>query len=127
MKKKASLYIHNAIFSALLKFYNNNDIAKKVIEVLKDDLNVDYDVYKTNTDGFTFRRKKDDNITTGDIMHILAKSVRQLIKEDKDNFTDYVQDNYDIEFNMDDVNSDFSETIFDVTKNGRLLVIEFDM
>lgn len=126
MKKRVALYSYTAVFSSLLKFYDNNEIAKKVVEIMKDDLNAEYDVYKTNSDGFVFRRKKDDNVSTTDIMRVLAKAVRQLIKQDKDDIVDYIQDNYDIEVDLDMIDSDFSDAIFEITKNGRLITVEFE-
>lgn len=125
--KSSTSYIYSAIMSALMKFYNIHDIADKISELSLDVVGSKLDVYSCKSDGFILRRKGDKSITNSEYSKLFCKSIKQLADETDDGLSSYVSDVYEFDYEGKHINSDFTEYIFSIKTEGRLIYVEVDL
>lgn len=126
MKK---MYMYSAVISAVLKFYSVREIAEATAEMLKEVTGGanEFDVYNAKSDGFVLRKRKDSSVSFADMHKSFYKTIRKLVEDEDDGITSYMYDQYDVKYDKDEVNSDFSEYILDITTNGRLITFVLDI
>ena len=129
--KSNKVYFYSAVMSALMKFYNLKDIADCMIELIHEiDPSIQFDLYKVKSDGFIMRRK-DSNQTKSNITATIYKSfykaTEKLVDDSADGIQSYMSDQYDIEYDSDQIDSKFAEFIVDIDINGRLVTVSFDI
>ena len=126
MKK---MYMYSAVISAVLKFYSVHEIAEATAEMLKEVTGGanEFDVYNAKSDGFVLRKRKDSSVSFADMHKSFYKTIRNLVEDVDDGITSYMYDQYDVKYDKDEVNSDFSEYILDITTNGRLITFVLDI
>lgn len=126
MKK---MYMYSAVISAVLKFYSVHEIAEATAEMLKEVTGGanEFDVYNAKSDGFVLRKRKDSSVSFADMHKSFYKTIRKLVEDEDDGITSYMYDQYDVKYDKDEVNSDFSEYILDITTNGRLITFVLDI
>ena len=125
--KSNKTYCYSAIMSALLKFYSIHDIAKGIEEISSDVIGNELVVYTCKSDGFILRKKKDSIISDADIVKAIVKVLKKLISDEDDGIESYVSEQYDVDMSDSMVCSDMVERIFDIEKNGRMIIIEMDI
>ena len=129
--KSNKVYFYSAVMSTLMKFYNLKDIADCMIELIHEiDPSIQFDLYKVKSDGFIMRRK-DSNQTKSNITATIYKSfykaTEKLVDDSADGIQSYMSDQYDIEYDSDQIDSKFAEFIVDIDINGRLVTVSFDI
>lgn len=127
--KMKKMYMYSAVISAVLKFYSVREIAEATAEMLKEVTGGanEFDVYNAKSDGFVLRKRKDSSVSFADMHKSFYKTIRKLVEDEDDGITSYMYDQYDVKYDKDEVNSDFSEYILDITTNGRLITFVLDI
>lgn len=127
--KMKKMYMYSAVISAVLKFYDVHEIAEATAEMLKEVTGGanEFDVYNAKSDGFVLRKRKDSSVSFADMHKSFYKTIRKLVEDEDDGITSYMYDQYDVKYDKDEVNSDFSEYILDITTNGRLITFVLDI
>lgn len=125
--KNNKAYCYSAIMSALMKFYSIHDLAVQVEELSDEIVGTGLEVYNCKSDGFVLRRKKDNLVSDADLTKLFIKSLRKMIKDTDDGVESYIFDQYDFEYDEKMIDPDLITYIFDVEKNGRLIVVDIDI
>lgn len=125
--KNNKAYCYSAIMSALMKFYSIHDLAVQVEELSDEIVGTSLEVYNCKSDGFVLRRKKDNMVSDADLTKLFIKSLRKMIKDTDDGVESYIFDQYDFEYDEKMIDPDLVTYIFDVEKNGRLVVVDIDI
>lgn len=125
--KNNKAYCYSAIMSALMKFYSIHDLAVQVEELSDEIVGTSLEVYNCKSDGFVLRRKKDNMVSDADLTKLFIKSLRKMIKDTDDGVESYIFDQYDFEYDEKMIDPDLITYIFDVEKNGRLVVVDIDI
>ena len=119
--------MHMAIVHMFFELYSVRDLAERVVDDL-DDSNVgSVELHSSKQAGFTIRCKKDVEIDDTSIIDAITNSMQHMLDEKEDDAMDFMSDNYEQAFNPDKVNNDLVYETFDISHNGRLIVIEIDM
>lgn len=120
-------YTYSALMSTLMKFYAISDIAKKMAENITSETGVEIDVYNCKSDGFILRKRKETTISLATLIQVFAKTIREMVDEEKDGIVDYLYDIYDVEYKEKDIDNKFATTIVEIVRSGRLITVELDM
>lgn len=120
-------YTYSALMSTLMKFYAISDIAKKMAENIASETGVEIDIYNCKSDGFILRKRKETTISLATLIQIFAKTIREMVDEEKDGIVDYLYDIYDVEYKEKDIDNKFATTIVEIVRSGRLITVELDM
>lgn len=120
-------YTYSALMSTLMKFYAISDIAKKMAENIASETGVEIDVYNCKSDGFILRKRKETTISLASLIQIFAKTIREMVDEEKDGIVDYLYDIYDVEYKEKDIDNKFATSIVEIVRSGRLITVELDM
>lgn len=120
-------YTYSALMSTLMKFYAISDIAKKMAENITFETGVEIDVYNCKSDGFILRKRKETTISLATLIQVFAKTIREMVDEEKDGIVDYLYDIYDVEYKEKDIDNKFATTIVEIVRSGRLITVELDM
>lgn len=120
-------YTYSALMSTLMKFYAISDIAKKMAENIASETGVEIDVYNCKSDGFILRKRKETAISLATLIQIFAKTIREMVDEEKDGIVDYLYDIYDVEYKEKDIDNKFATSIVEIVRSGRLITVELDM
>lgn len=120
-------YTYSALMSTLMKFYAISDIAKKMAENIASETGVEIDVYNCKSDGFILRKRKETTISLATLIQVFAKTIREMVDEEKDGIVDYLYDIYDVEYKEKDIDNKFATSIIEIVRSGRLITVELDM
>lgn len=120
-------YTYSALMSTLMKFYAISDIAKKMAENIASETGVEIDVYNCKSDGFILRKRKETTISLATLIQVFAKTIREMVDEEKDGIIDYLYDIYDVEYKEKDIDNKFATSIVEIVRSGRLITVELDM
>ena len=120
-------YTYSALMSTLMKFYAISDIAKKMAENITSETGVEIDVYNCKSDGFILRKRKETTISLATLIQVFAKTIREMVDEEKDGIVDYLYDIYDVEYKEKDIDNKFATSIVEIVRSGRLITVELDM
>ena len=120
-------YTYSALMSTLMKFYAISDIAKKMAENIASETGVEIDVYNCKSDGFILRKRKEITISLATLIQVFAKTIREMVDEEKDGIVDYLYDIYDVEYKEKDIDNKFATSIVEIVRSGRLITVELDM
>lgn len=120
-------YTYSALMSTLMKFYAISDIAKKMAENIASETGVEIDVYNCKSDGFILRKRKETTISLATLIQVFAKTIREMVDEEKDGIVDYLYDIYDVEYKEKDIDNKFATSIVEIVRSGRLITVELDM
>ena len=120
-------YTYSALMSTLMKFYAISDIAKKMAENITFETGVEIDVYNCKSDGFILRKRKETTISLATLIQVFAKTIREMVDEEKDGIVDYLYDIYDVEYKEKDIDNKFATSIVEIVRSGRLITVELDM
>ena len=120
-------YTYSALMSTLMKFYAISDIAKKMAENITSETGVEIDVYNCKSDGFILRKRKEITISLATLIQVFAKTIREMVDEEKDGIVDYLYDIYDVEYKEKDIDNKFATSIVEIVRSGRLITVELDM
>lgn len=123
--KNIDKYNANAVFGALIKFYDIHDIAEAVSNAISEDCKVSVDVYRVKSDGFILRKKKDTGLLVNGVYKAIRTAIKKLVAE-ADGVTDYISDQYEVDYTEKMVDIDFIQYIFTVNIRGRIIFVEID-
>jgi len=121
MNKK---HMHAALMHTLVEYGSMKTLASKVVSHIADGDGAE--VQEVKSTGFTVRCKKDVDVSDSKMYKIIARGIRDIFDDHIDDVLDYMADNYDIAYDSGMVDEDFSETIFEVMKSGRLIYVVMD-
>ena len=118
--------INLAIVHTFFELYSVRQLAERVVNDLDDQDVGSVELHSSKTSGFTIRCKKDAEIDADLVCAIIADAMGDMLNDMEDEVIDYLADNYDIIYDPALVGKDLVKTVFDINRNGRLLVIEID-
>jgi len=124
--KNSKKFMRMTTMHALLQSVTMSDLAKATVEAFNAEHSGDIEVDIVKENGFTLRRKKDATITNTDIQDSIRDAIRSLAKENAEDITDFISENYEFEYDDAIITTGFVSDIFDIDRNGRLIYIEVD-
>ena len=115
--------IRLAMINTLFEFYTIKEFASAIAEAISKKYG-SAEVHTTKKRGFSIRCKAD--VEEDAIIKTLVKTIRSFLDDKYDEVLDYVADNYEIAYDSDMIDTDLVSDIFDISTNGRLIIIDID-
>ena len=119
--------MHMAIVHMFFELYSVRDLADRVVDDLDDEDVGSVELHSSKQSGFTIRCKKDTEIENETVVDAIAEAMSDMLDDRDDEAMDFMSDNYEQGFDSDQVNNDLVRETFDISHNGRLIIIEIDM
>ena len=118
----------NTRLAVVHTFFNIFDV-HQLADAVVDELNHDggAELHSAKQTGFTVRCKKDTEVSKDDVRKAIINAMSNMMEENLDEVLDLMADNYDIAFELDMVTTDLAKGVFDISHNGRLIIVEIDM
>lgn len=114
-----------AVVHTFFNVFNVHQLADAVVDELNRDDGAE--LHSAKQSGFTIRCKKDTEVSKDDVRKAIADAMSSMMEESLDEILDIMADNYDIAFELDMVTTDLVKGAFDISHNGRLIIVEIDM
>lgn len=112
-------YRNQAVIEAFNKLFGAKGLSDKMIQD-EPELIID----KVRDLGIILKCKKDT--TKDDIRKIITSSMRRMIKDNIDNFSDYINEKYEFNFDMDQIDDDFVRELFSIKIDKKYVYIEVE-
>lgn len=119
-------FIRASILGEIMRACSMDTIADAIVEALNEKKDVDVSVSDTHTDGIVIRKKKDCDLTDLLIRKQAAKALRGLVSKNPV-IVERMLDEYDITYTKSSLSDDALEGILIISRNGRLITLEFDV
>lgn len=118
--------VQRAIVHTFFDLYTVRQLAEQVVNDLDDQNLGSVELHSAKQGGFTIRCKKDAEVENSTMYDIIANAMVDMLDKKSDDVTDMMADEYDIAVDLDVVDADMIKSMFDISHNGRLLIIEID-
>lgn len=125
--KQNGIYAKGAVVATFMKYYKMKDLADKIIVVVKKDTDEDLQIAECRDSSIVFKKKRDSVITDAAFAAATAKAMRKIIDKDSDVFSADLNDRYELDFSIDSIDTEFIESVSDITKSPKNFYIEFDI
>ena len=119
--------MHMAIVHMFFELYSVRDLAERVVDDLDDADRGSVELHSSKQSGFTIRCKKDAEIEDSTIIDTIVDAIADMLDDKEDEAIDFMSDNYEQGYSPDSINKDLVREAFDISHNGRLIIIEIDM
>ena len=118
--------VQRAIVHTFFDLYSVHQLASRVVDELDEKDVGSTELHSVKQSGFTIRCKKDSEVEDSTIHRIIKRAMTDMLDDRSDEAVDSMLDNYDIALDLDDVDTDMIRSIFDISHNGRLIIVEID-
>lgn len=125
--KNSKKLMRMATMHAFLQTSNMEDLAKATAKEFNAAHSGDIEVDSVKENGFTLRRKKDAVITDSDVQNSICDAIIGIIDKNVDDIKDFINENYEFEYDQSIITPSFISDVFDIDRNGRLIYVEVDV
>lgn len=119
--------MHRALVHTFFELYTVRQLAEEVVDVLDEKDIGSTELHSAKQGGFTIRCKKDLELEDDTVTEAIADAMQSMLEKKEDEAQDLMLDNCDLILNLEYINSDLVRSIFDISRNGRLIIVEVDL